>query len=526
MLDDGSADVRPPAPLTTGRLVKILRRQWPLIVLCGILALVAAGAYAVTRPKLYGSHSLVSLGTPPVTSQTQATSSNLPLLPDPTAEAFSPSVVLAAARAAGVSPSNVHISVSVTGDSSEALIAVSAASPSQAESMANAAGSAFVTKRQADLVGEAAAQQPQLNKFQNQLQRLEDGRSPTGSNITTPAGSLQSPVATQIQVISALYQSLYSQTVQLDAMSSSVAVISPATPAALEAGSKKKTLGIGLGAGLLVGFGLALILDRSSDQFSEISEIAELDDVRVLGTLGWSKRRTDQLIESPSSLALVEDVRAVRTALQIAGMGQTPETILVASPDPADGKSFVAANLAKSWAQSGVSTILVSSDLRRRTLDTAFSIDKSAGGLAALLEEDSSASSVETDESRPVKSMLVVTQIPRLSFLPAGTPSPYVTDLLASERMAKTVAALKEYADVIIFDSPAFTEVADALALSSHVDAVILVLSSRHTRRASVRHALKVLRQGSVPIVGCVVNRGNGSRRRGRPLHQRRRRPG
>ena len=81
------------------------------------------------------------------------------------------------------------------------------------------------------------------------------------------------------------------------------------------------------------------------------------------------------------------------------------------------------------------------------------------------------------------------------------------TELLGEQRMRSLVDELAGRFDIVLIDSPPVLPVADALILSSYADAVLLVVSAGHTRKAELRHAAEKLGHASAPVVGAVLNK-------------------
>ena len=90
--------------------------------------------------------------------------------------------------------------------------------------------------------------------------------------------------------------------------------------------------------------------------------------------------------------------------------------------------------------------------------------------------------------------------------LPAGSPPPNPSELLASNKAAAVIKALAEEFDVVLVDSSPVLPVTDALVVSRFVDATLVVVDSRSTARKSVRRTLQLLGQVNAPILGVIFN--------------------
>ena len=150
----------------------------------------------------------------------------------------------------------------------------------------------------------------------------------------------------------------------------------PTSPSGL---SKSKLGAIGLIAGLLVGCGIALARDQFDTRLRTTPDIASVTESPILAELPEdnevrSGKVAIAMLQAPQSL-MAESIRELRTSLRVI-LDDTPFPVLVVtSPEPGDGKTFVAANLAAAWAMSGSKVIVVSADFRRPRLEEIFGLE-------------------------------------------------------------------------------------------------------------------------------------------------------
>ena len=100
---------------------------------------------------------------------------------------------------------------------------------------------------------------------------------------------------------------------------------------------------------------------------------------------------------------------------------------------------------------------------------------------------------------------LAQTAVGNLLLLPSGPLPPNPADLLGSSRMEEVIAALRDRADVILFDAPPVVVVTDAAVLGTKVDGVLLVVSAGRTRRDHAQQARELLERVHVRVVGAVL---------------------
>jgi len=196
-----------------------------------------------------------------------------------------------------------------------------------------------------------------------------------------------------------------------------------------------------------------------------------------------------------SSGPAAEAYRTLRTNLTFAEIDEPLRTLVVTSPAPGEGKSIVLANLAVAMAQGGRKTILVDADLRRPDLAAIFGVANKQGLSTAIVGAGG------LDES-----LLVDVGIENLRLLPSGPLPPNPADLLGTGRMEQIIAALKQKADVVLFNAPPAVVVTDAAVLGAKTDGVLLVIKTRRTRRDQAEKAKELLERAQVRIVGTVLH--------------------
>ena len=171
--------------------------------------------------------------------------------------------------------------------------------------------------------------------------------------------------------------------------------------------------------------------------------------------------------------------------------------ILVTSSLPGEGKTFTAINLAISIASEREKTVLlVDADVAKPSVSRVLGI-KTEIGLTDMLE----------DPSVRFSDVLIRTNIPKLTLLPAGRMHEYSTELLASDAMRRLTDEMSQrYADrVVIFDSPPLMAATQGGVLADLVGQVVMVIESEVTPQYIVKEAISKL--ANCEVVGCVLNK-------------------
>ncbi len=200
---------------------------------------------------------------------------------------------------------------------------------------------------------------------------------------------------------------------------------------------------------------------------------------------------------------LAEEYRMIKRPLLINAFGEgativeNGNLIMVTSALPGEGKTFTAINLAMSVAMEMDRTVLlVDADIARPALTQHFGFVEELGLTDLLVEE-----SVDFTD------VLVRTDVPKLTILPAGTRHHNATELLASEYMRRLAAELsRRYPDrVVIFDTPPLLATSQASVLARLVGQVVVVVESGRAPRHLVKEALA--RIDATEIVGLLLNK-------------------
>lgn len=194
----------------------------------------------------------------------------------------------------------------------------------------------------------------------------------------------------------------------------------------------------------------------------------------------------------------VENLRAVRNQLMLRWFGANPEnrTIAIVSTDSGDGRSWVTANLAVAFSQLGERTLLIDGDLRRPRQHRLFGIDNKIG-LTTLLAGRSAEGSIQH-----------ITELRNLSVLPAGTAAPNPQELITRSVFGSFLKDVKSRFDVILFDTPAASDCADAQMLAVRAGAALVIAYDRRSRVAQLERLADDMREGGVQIVGSLIRAG------------------
>ncbi len=192
----------------------------------------------------------------------------------------------------------------------------------------------------------------------------------------------------------------------------------------------------------------------------------------------------------------VEALRALRSQLILRWFDAdaSHKALAVVSAERREGRSFIAANLAIVFSQLGEHTLLVDADMRNSCQHRLFGLDNRAG-LSAMLTGRGGAETIQR-----------IPSLRDLSVLPAGAQPPNPSELLARPEFAQLLKELVEEFDILILDTPAAADIADAQAVARCAGGAMIVARKNASRFGRVRGVADNVTQTSATVVGTVLN--------------------
>lgn len=209
----------------------------------------------------------------------------------------------------------------------------------------------------------------------------------------------------------------------------------------------------------------------------------------------------NELITFTSPKSSVSEVfRTLRTNVQFINASNKLKSILVTSTVPGEGKSYVSANLAITFAQAGKRVILVDADMRKGRQHEVFELSNENGLSNYLI------SAVE-DDKIDLGDYIKPTIVENLYVMTAGIVPPNPAELLTSQKMSALIKALEKSADIVIFDGTPSTIVTDALIISRSIGSTLIVTSHKQTKMEDLKQIKKNIENVGGKIAGVVVNK-------------------
>jgi capsular exopolysaccharide synthesis family protein len=193
--------------------------------------------------------------------------------------------------------------------------------------------------------------------------------------------------------------------------------------------------------------------------------------------------------------AMAEAYRHLRTSLLFSSAGKPPQTILVTSSQPSEGKTTTAINTAITLAQSDVDVVIIDCDLRRPRIHSHFGFDNTQG-LTNYLSGD----------KNPENLLRTYEDLPKLKVVTSGPIPPNPAELLSSNEMRDLLQFLSGKFKHVIIDSPPAISFTDAAILSTQVDGVVLVAMANRSSIHLMRQFKQRISNLGARIYGVVLN--------------------
>lgn len=491
--------------------IEVLRRRWGVVIACIVLVTGLSILFSLHEHKKYSASSQVLLSEQDLASQLSGTSQYTGITVTSQEIAQTQADMARGQQVAAQTVAAAHLtetpteflgSSSVTPAANANVLTFTATdkSPSEAVRLATLYAQTYVA-----FSGQVstAAIRLALNEAQQTL-----AKTPVGSTLSK---NLESKIQ-QLATMEALG-------------TSNSAVISSGSPATQTAPKTIRNAVIGVLIGLLIGAGLAFGWEMLDTRVRSAEQIEELLGVPVIATLSTPRRgsyaeRCLAMLYEPGGVK-AEEFRLMRARLDLARLGYDIRSILVTSATAREGKTTTSTNLAIALAAAGREITLVDLDLRRPQIGqfviggaAAAGISEVALGQVALEHaltriarpSDAPASSSRASASWQADGPDTDTEhIDGLRILPAGILPPNPGEFCDSPAVAAILSRLRERSDTVIVDSPPSLLVGDALVLSRHVDAILIVARIDAVTKPQLSQLRKLIAATPAKVLGVVI---------------------
>ena len=467
------------------RYFDALRRNGRTIIAIAVAVTVVVFVFTHLLPKTYRASSTVVYNpNSTVLQPTDATSTERQLATFQTLAQTAP-VLFSAARSLHEPASKLKGSISATVDPKANIITIAATAPrpALAAARANAVARAFLSVQQ-------SAQNAGLNGVRNQLDaQISQLRG-------TPGAASQ---------IAALQERINALQINAAGVASQLQVGETAAPPA-SASSPRPTLDaiVALFVALLLSVLVVLGRDQLRPRFATPRELARGLNLPVLVGLPYRphfgterRRRALSAVEHEAFDVLQASVRLLGSA------HRDQRVILVTGATHGEGKTTVAAGLARAMAHAGQKVLVMSGDVRSPTLHEHFALPSQPGLSECLKAADRSIEALMGELDNVVRTSPEDVQ---LDVLPAGAKPSNPSSLLSSSALQRMFEALRQTDyDYVVVDSPPIPGLSDTQFLARQADDVLLVARLDRVRPENVEDVNELLKRLKLSPIGVVV---------------------
>lgn len=263
--------------------------------------------------------------------------------------------------------------------------------------------------------------------------------------------------------------------------------------------NKKLTLAIGGVLGIFLGILIVFVVEYADKSIKDEEEVKRIARGSViLGRIPRFELKKEQekpeliVLNSPTS-PQAESIKLVATNINYS-ITPEPKVIEITSSGPSEGKTLTAANLAISYAQNGIKTLLLDLDMRKPRVEKALGLERFNIGIVNHILKDV-----------PIE-RIIQNYMENLDVIPVGPIPPNPSSLLTSKKFVELFNKLKEQYEKIIIDLPPVLAAADALIISKYTDGLVLVVRAGGTLKHSLKIALENIKTSSANLLGLVIN--------------------
>ena len=252
--------------------------------------------------------------------------------------------------------------------------------------------------------------------------------------------------------------------------------------------------------GIAIPVGIIYIIELLRYKIEDRSDVEKLTTVPIIGDIPASDNMPKEgsvVVRENQNDMMAETFRNVRTNVQYM-LGSNQKVVLITSTTSGEGKSFVAANLAISFALLGKKVVIVGLDIRKPGLNKAFQMSHKEDGITRYLADP---------EHTDLMSLLQQSNVtPNLYILPSGAIPPNPTELVARDSLVQAVDRLKKEFDYVILDTAPIGMVTDTQLISRVADMSIYVCRAGYTPKAGYLFINELRDHKKLPNLCTIIN--------------------
>lgn len=256
--------------------------------------------------------------------------------------------------------------------------------------------------------------------------------------------------------------------------------------------------------GLIIGLlipGIIIYLRRQLfPKFKEKEDLLRITDVPIVGEICKADTGDSEIVIGENvSTSAAELFRLLRNNVNFANAHGEKKVILLTSAISGEGKTFVALNLAMTYALTKKKVVVVGLDIRRPVLAHKFNMSNRVGVTSYL-----------SDQVSDINDIIFPSEVnPYLYIIPAGPIPPNPNELLLSDRMDELFTQLRQEFDYVIVDTAPLGLVSDSFIIIPHTDVQLFVTRANYSTRKGIRVLHEAIKNGQMPTSYIVLNSVN-----------------
>ncbi|MBQ8921262.1 MAG: polysaccharide biosynthesis tyrosine autokinase [Oscillospiraceae bacterium] len=266
----------------------------------------------------------------------------------------------------------------------------------------------------------------------------------------------------------------------------------------------KKNTVLGMAAAFFIIVMIIFVIDFFDNTIKDADLLGKQYKKAIIGEIqqfDTDKKRKNQdeddhikLTDKDVPFNIVESYKSIRTNVTFSLSTVERKVFAVSSPNPGEGKSTTAANIAIALAQGGNKVLLIDADMRKAVLHKIFGL-KNKRGLSSAISK-----------MQKLDDCIQKNVMENLDVMTSGPLPPNPSELLASEQMTEILESLHQKYTVIVIDTPPVNVVTDAMELAKNISGIVMVLRYGRTTEDDVETAYKKIEFAQMNLFGFILN--------------------
>ncbi len=383
-------------------------------------------------------------------------------------------------------------------------IAVTDKNPLLARDIAQAYADEYILDRQLSSIKQISDARKEvwnrITELESQIQDIADQVKQYAKDSIPP--ELEAEASQAVNLWATLYEKYMSLRIAEALEQRGLEVIEVAEAGAKVSPRTLRNVFLALFTGLLLGLGLAFLIDYLDVTLKSREEVERYYDATIIGEIaraetagsGSGEDKHEIFYFSDKDGSAAEGFRNLRTNLQFLNLDGETRLIMMTSASPGEGKTSVAVNLGAALSEMGKRVLVVEADLRKPVLGK-FLKDRPGKGITDVIVG-----------SATVEEAISSVGNENLEVIAAGVIPPNPAELVSSQVMQDLLGQLRGRYDFVLVDAPPVLAASDAIAMAPMMDGVILVASHGIANREEARRTVELLSKVETRVLGVVIN--------------------